>query len=221
MTAAEKKDARTRIMMAAIRVFAEKGYAAATVRDICRLAGGANVNAINYYFGGKEKLYGEILTVMMSETDKGMREAKSRETGDESPEEKLKGFLYGYCWMLYGGGEIATDCCRIFAREMVSPSVFLDDMAANYLKPQTLALMELVRELMGEDSPDELVRDCLASMVGAVGYYAYNWEAFSRVFPDHPGMAASWEHLAEHVFAFVLGGFREARKAFDTKRRAS
>jgi TetR/AcrR family transcriptional regulator, regulator of cefoperazone and chloramphenicol sensitivity len=153
--------------------------------------------------------------------DRRIREARASETGDELPEEKLKAFLYGYCWMLYHGGEMATDCCRIFAREMVSPSVFLDAMAENYLKPQTLALMDLARDVLGGDAPDELVRDCLASMVGAVTYYAYNWEAFSRVFPDHPGLAASWERLADHTFAFVLGGFREARKAYYKKRRAT
>ena len=51
-------DPRDRILLAAGREFAEKGYEAATVRDIC-LAAGVNLAAVNYYFGDKKRLYTE------------------------------------------------------------------------------------------------------------------------------------------------------------------
>jgi AcrR family transcriptional regulator len=41
---------RERLLSAAGREFAERGYEAATVRDIC-LAAGVNLAAVNYYFG--------------------------------------------------------------------------------------------------------------------------------------------------------------------------
>jgi AcrR family transcriptional regulator len=49
-------EARDRILLAAGREFAERGYEAATVRDIC-LAAGVNGAAVNYYFGDKKRLY--------------------------------------------------------------------------------------------------------------------------------------------------------------------
>ena len=43
-------------MDAAGEIFAEYGYRAATVRQICEKAG-ANIAAVNYYYGDKERLY--------------------------------------------------------------------------------------------------------------------------------------------------------------------
>src|SRR3954447_14408151 len=51
---------RLRLLESAITVFSEKGFAAAPVRDICRLAG-TNIAAINYYFGDKQRLYVEAI----------------------------------------------------------------------------------------------------------------------------------------------------------------
>ena len=50
----------TRLLEAAERVFAEKGYKAASVREICKQAG-LNIAGVNYYFGDKERLYIEAV----------------------------------------------------------------------------------------------------------------------------------------------------------------
>ena len=49
-------DPRGRILSAAGQEFADKGFEAATIRDICTLAA-VNVAAVNYYFGDKHRLY--------------------------------------------------------------------------------------------------------------------------------------------------------------------
>ncbi|MDH4012180.1 MAG: TetR family transcriptional regulator, partial [Desulfobacterales bacterium] len=46
------KETRNRLLNAACEVFAEKGYRNAKVAEICHRAG-ANVAAVNYYFGDK------------------------------------------------------------------------------------------------------------------------------------------------------------------------
>ena len=50
---------RERLLDEAERLFAEQGYAAVTVRQITQ-ASRSNLAAVNYHFGGKEKLYLEV-----------------------------------------------------------------------------------------------------------------------------------------------------------------
>ena len=53
----QKKDAkRTAMMQAAVRVFADKGYQSATIRDIVDAAGVA-VGTFYFYFPDKETLF--------------------------------------------------------------------------------------------------------------------------------------------------------------------
>ena len=55
-----------KILYAAEKLFAEKGFAATSTRDIAKSAG-VNVSMISYYFGSKEKLFEEIFKVRMKE----------------------------------------------------------------------------------------------------------------------------------------------------------
>ena len=55
-------DPRGRILSAAGQEFAEKGFEAATIRDICTLAT-VNVAAVNYYFGDKHRLYLSLIHI--------------------------------------------------------------------------------------------------------------------------------------------------------------
>ncbi|MBQ7178655.1 MAG: TetR family transcriptional regulator [Victivallales bacterium] len=56
MAKEEKTAVKERLLATGVKLFAEKGYAASTFRDICEAAG-SNIAAINYYFGDKEGFY--------------------------------------------------------------------------------------------------------------------------------------------------------------------
>ena len=56
----DEDDTRTKILNAAGPIFAEKGFQATTVREICHAAN-VNVAAVNYYFGDKEQFYIETV----------------------------------------------------------------------------------------------------------------------------------------------------------------
>lgn len=56
----ENIETRTRLLETAALVFAEHGFATATIRMIAVLAR-VNVAAVNYHFGSKDGLYREVL----------------------------------------------------------------------------------------------------------------------------------------------------------------
>ncbi|MBI3492350.1 MAG: helix-turn-helix transcriptional regulator, partial [Acidobacteria bacterium] len=60
MTVLRDSETRDRLLRAAERLFADRGFKKVTVRDICRVAR-ANVAAVNYHFGDKLGLYREVL----------------------------------------------------------------------------------------------------------------------------------------------------------------
>ena len=178
---------KERLFSAAIRIFAERGYREATVRDICRLAGAANVNAVNYYFGNKESLYRSILDTMFAEIQK-RSDARAMKNRNRTGREHLRDLIGEYCAVIFSGGETAADLMRIFIAEMIRPSPYLDEMVEKYTLVHVGEFLGVLRDIMGQDTPQEVLRDCGASIVGQVVYYSLVWPVFSRVFPNHPGM---------------------------------
>ena len=73
-----KKAAREKIRKAAIGLFAEKGYAATTTREICEHAG-VTKPILYYHFKNKERLYRELLMDASNESRKQLLLASRRE----------------------------------------------------------------------------------------------------------------------------------------------
>src|SRR5262245_31070920 len=59
-----KQDPKSRILEVAIRLFAERGLDAVSVRDITGAAR-VNLGAVNYYFGSKEHLIREVFETLL------------------------------------------------------------------------------------------------------------------------------------------------------------
>ncbi len=55
------QDAKEKLLVAATKLFAEKGYAGVSIRQLGEAAG-VNSAMISYYFGGKEGLYESVIT---------------------------------------------------------------------------------------------------------------------------------------------------------------
>ncbi len=59
------KNSKERILKAAVKLFAEKGYEGTSIREICKDAQ-SNICMISYYWGGKKELYQGIIDDLLS-----------------------------------------------------------------------------------------------------------------------------------------------------------
>lgn len=213
----ENPTTQDKIFFAGVRLFARDGFEKATVRDICKEAGTANATAVNYYFGGKAKLYKAILDMVFAENLRRRQELeKTHPSEGLIPEDKLRRFLSIMVDVGFNDHPIAKDITTIVLREMMSPTEHLDDLVDRFTRPDNDELEGIIREILGADAPDDLVRDCLASVGGQIFYYLAFWPVFSRVYPKHPGVWNYKEELVDHIMRFSMAGLNAAREALKT-----
>lgn len=76
MTESQQLDTKERIVLAARKLFALKGYEGASVRDIAKDAG-VNIAALNYHFQGKLNLFHQVIDQVFDETSQQVRDHRS------------------------------------------------------------------------------------------------------------------------------------------------
>jgi AcrR family transcriptional regulator len=193
-----------RVLAAATEVFAEVGYRAATLREICR-RGRANIAAVNYHFRDKEQLYAAVLRQAVAAAGEGL--AQFAPPANDPPAEKLRHFIARFLHNLLGADRPA-DLLRLWAHEMLEPTPALDMAIEAAVRPVNGILGPIVAELLGPAADAAVVRDCTASVLSQCASYQNYSVAVQRI--DHVDVhdPATIDHLAEHVFRFSLGGIR-------------
>src|SRR5262245_24821583 len=98
-------ETRERLLDAAARVFAARGFHQATVREICDLAK-ANIAAVNYHFQTKERLYAAVL----QHTHHSAIEKYPPQmglTGRDTPRDRLRAFVRALLFRIFDAGPAA------------------------------------------------------------------------------------------------------------------
>src|SRR6476469_4596351 len=142
---------RERIADAAGEIFAERGFDGTTVRDICQRAG-ANVAAVNYYFGDKQRLYVEAVCRahrwrMEQFALPPWKEATPAET-------KLADFVDTVVRRVRSGPD-GTWHSKLMMREMANPTNACAELVQSSIRPQFEILLRILRELTSADVPQE------------------------------------------------------------------
>jgi AcrR family transcriptional regulator len=113
----DMEDTREKLIAAAKRVFAEKGYAGATVKEIADQAG-VNISLISYHFNGKEGLLRACVEQFGRER---LQESQNIFTPPESVED-VKAKLRLWCTIFLRCHVEDKNVCSILNREKVSVS---------------------------------------------------------------------------------------------------
>jgi AcrR family transcriptional regulator len=199
---------RARLLETALEVFAERGYEAATIREICSRAE-ANVAAVHYHFGDKRTLY-EAIYGTLFET---LRERRTSFLPRAAPAaERLRVYiraLFEEIFCCAGDSDRQVQLSTIYLSEMAHPSEVLDRIVTEHLEPDARELYSIVGELLGRAPDDPRTIDCAASVVGQILYYHHAGPIVSRLHPERPPVPERLDALVEHVWQFAMGGIRE------------
>lgn len=196
---------RERLLDAAGRVFAERGFRDSTVRDICTLAG-ANVAAVNYHFRDKEGLY--VAVLREAHTTAENRHPFEGDFNLLSPEDRLRAFVRIMLKRMLDKGKPAW-FGKLMAREMVEPTAALDSLVDQNIRPKSEFLKSIVRSVMSEPVPDERrVRAHARSVIGQCLFYHQNRSVIERLFDEVQYDEAGIDEIARHVAEFSLAAIR-------------
>ncbi|MBI5443404.1 MAG: CerR family C-terminal domain-containing protein [Deltaproteobacteria bacterium] len=196
-------ETRERLLEAAGEIFAERGFRAATTREICKRAG-ANVAAINYHFRDKERLYEEVLQFAHGQAPEPLPQL--REGG--GPEERLLAFVEWFLFRCLGEGRPAWHL-KLLLREMAEPSPALAPLVESELRPIFEALEMICREVLAEGASPRAVSLCARSILGQCIYYRVAQPILARLVPEQRYGPEDIRALARHVSSFSLGGLQE------------
>lgn len=193
---------RGAILEVAGQVFAERGYAEATSKEICERAG-TNGAAVNYHFGGKESLYEQVLV-------EAHRQMVSLEDLDaivgsgKSPKGKLRAFFSLVLCSAARAPELWG--IKIFLRELLAPSPSVDKLLATAVLPKIHAMRTLIQDATGLPAESPHVQRALVLVVmPCIGLILFPEKLRSALLP---ATTADAEGLIDDMLTYTFSGLR-------------
>jgi len=193
---------RERILSAAERLFAERGYEATSIRAI---VGKARVNqaAINYHFAGKDGLYREILrAAFRALTDHQLTHAQ--ETKAMPREQALEEFVRHQLRPLLARDDLSRSI-RLFNWEAVRPTAVFRKLMTEEAVPFIGLAVDLMRRFMPKADQPTLT---LASiwLIGQCNVFVRNREQLAGPPLSLSLDEASVEKLAGLISRWAVAG---------------
>lgn len=199
---------RERLLVAASRVFAEKGYQNTTIAEVCEQAQ-TNIASVNYHFQDKENLYLQAWRYAFQE-DLRRYPSDGGVAQNSSVEERLAGRIRSLI------ARIADPQSHFFAivhKEMAVQTSLLEKIIEQEINPERQILMGLIAQLLGENASPQQIHFCHASIIGQcfhllqIKNIKMN-DAIRNEMVNRENITL----FASHVVAFSLAGIKAIRE---------
>lgn len=205
MPSSQQFSTRQRILGAAEELFAERGFAAASLRQVTAAAN-VNLAAVNYHFGSKDNLIEEVFRRRLDELSRRRLErlAAIPAGSGATLEAVLDAFITPALELSLdhkGGSVFMRVLARAFAEHNSNLRKFLSDNYGHVLKDFAAAFAKLLPEL----DKDELYWR-LDIAVGALTYAMADFGMIQRRSGENE--RAHREQMARHLIHFTAAGLR-------------
>jgi len=201
---------RERLLDTAERLFAERGFASTSVRDLTAAAE-CNLAAVNYHFGGKANLYREAflrgLTVLREQRIAALSEAMAHRPAPRV-EKVLHAFATAFVAPLDGSrGPLLF---QLWMRELLDPQLPPETFAAEMILPIRRALVGALRSLEPTLPEREAVL-CIQSFIAQLSN-VFHLQRFAQAGATSTVPATPTEHV-RHIVTFTAAGIQAAAGA--------
>jgi AcrR family transcriptional regulator len=201
----DQETTRRRILEAAGPLFAEKGFDAASVREITEAAG-TNVAAVNYHFRSKEDLY--IATVRHAAESCSQRSPVPQWQPGTPPEQRLRDFIRAFL------GRFLRDDVPVWHRVLIFREVAnprpgaCERFVQEFVRPTFTVLAGILRELLPTDLSIEEVHLVGSSVIGQCLHYHHARHIIPLLVGADEFRGYDVERLADHICRFSLAAIR-------------
>ena len=172
-------EARMRLLRAALRLFADKGFAKTSTREIAQAAD-VNIAAISYYFGDKTGLYRATFTEPLGSPRDMMPLFKQAGLTTRGA---IEAFFTHFLEPMKQG-ELVQQCLRLHLREMLEPSSqWAEELRRDIQQPHAAIVAVLCRHLGLSRADDDVHR--LAFSISSLAVMLFvNQEVIQTIRPS-------------------------------------
>ena len=168
-----KDDTAKKILTEATKLFAERGYAGVSVREIIQAAQVGNIGAISYYFGGKRELY---LTILREHFQNAHRLAVRINQKETSPVKKLER-IFAAIGDTYKNSPYTI---KLLFSEINQPSEFFPEIDA-----QIKSLQKISRDIIQEGIDAKIFRadvklESMTLVLFSIAHFAFLMPNFAK-----------------------------------------
>ncbi len=154
-------EARNRLLDAALALFAEKGFAKTSTREIA-LAAQVNIASISYYFGDKAGLYRAVFT------DPRCNPGIAPESIDDATQSlswSVTNLMRSFVEPLKQD-QLIQQCMKLHFREMLEPTGVWQQEVEGHIRPAHQALVAVLCRHLGLTKADDDVQRLAFSIAG-------------------------------------------------------
>ncbi len=188
------QETRTRLLDAALALFAEQGFAKTSTREIA-LAAQVNISAISYYFGNKQGLYTALF-------EDPRINPPSTLPLDVSLKEVIDYALRTMTQQLKQG-DLARQCVKLFMREMLAPTGLWQAEIENNIKPAHLGLVDALCRHLGV-TPDDDIHRLAFSIAGLGVMLQLSSDVYAGIRPSVIHSADAIDAYTERLIGYAL-----------------
>lgn len=214
MRATRQDGAATRqhLLDTAGQIFAARGFADATSKEICERAG-TPMASVNYHFGSREALY-EAALVEAHRQVVSLDELTALAQGPGDPREKLRALISRFIGLSTSTG--APWGFMLMLREVLSPSPAIPALIEKAVRPKAAVLLGLIGEAMQLNPQEPVVQralmftvlPCIALMIAPKQMQAALL----------PAVAKDRSALADDFIRFMMAGLDAIAAAYRTRK---